>query len=157
MGPTAKVLTMDAIATVLTGVIVGVYARFLSGTSLWPISSARGTTATVLALGIGAWALHLLARTQSGSAEDLGWVAIVLSQVALIAAVIGLIIGSPVALAVLVVGVAALWLIATARHAIGIIGPKHPEETEPAPDRDKVGASEARVKWVKRDGRVSGS
>ena len=53
MGPTAKVLTMDAIATVLTGVIVGVYARFLSGTSLWPISSARGTTATVLALGMG--------------------------------------------------------------------------------------------------------
>ena len=122
MGLTAKVLTMDAIATVLTGVIVGVYAGFLSGTSLWLISSARGTTATALVLGIGAWVLHLLARTQSASAEDLGWVAIMLSQVALIAAVIGLITGSTVALAVLVVGAAALWLIATARHAIGITG-----------------------------------
>ena len=120
MALTAKVLTMDAIATVLTGVIVGVYAGFLRGTSLWLISNARGTTATVLVLGIGAWVLHLLARTQSGSAEDLGWVAIMLSQVALIAAVIGLITGSTVALAVLVVGAAALWLIATARHAIGI-------------------------------------
>ena len=120
MGSTAKVLTMDAIATVLTGVIIGVYAGFLRGTSLWLISSARGTTATVLVLGIGAWALHLLARTQSGSAEDLGCPAIILSQVALIAAVIGLITGNTVTLAVLVVGTAALWLIATARHAIDI-------------------------------------
>ena len=67
MGRTA----MDATATVLTGLIVGIYAVFLSGTSLWLISSARGTTATVLVLGIGAWALHSLARTQSRSARGL--------------------------------------------------------------------------------------
>ena len=157
MALTAKVLTMDAIATVLTGVIVGVYAGFLRGTSLWLISSARGTTATVLVLGIGAWVLHLLARTQFGSAEDLGWVAIMLSQVALIAAVIGLITGSTVALAVLVVGAAALWLIATARHAIGITeqmysGHRPPPEDAACPGTGRGGGAENRGK---RDGRVS--
>jgi len=154
MGLTAKVLTMDAIATVLAGVIVGVYAGFLSGTSLWLISSARGTTATVLVLGIGAWVLHLLARTQFGSAEDLGWVAIMLSQVALIAAVIGLITGSTVALAVLVVGAAALWLIATARHAIGITEQMYSGHRTP-PEDPGTGRGGGAGNRGKRDGRVS--
>ena len=159
MGPTAKVLTIDAIATALTGVIVGLYAGFLRGTNLWLISSVRSTTATVLVLGIGAWALHLLARTQSGSAQDLGWVAIMLSQVALIAAVIGLITGSTVALAVLVVGAAALWLIATARHAIGITqqvysGHRSPPEDAACPGTGRPDGAQNRGK---RDGRVSGS
>jgi len=47
MGRTA----MDATARVLTGVIVGAFAVFLSGTSLWLLSSAWGTSATVLVLG----------------------------------------------------------------------------------------------------------
>ncbi len=42
----------DAVTTVFMGVIVAVYAAFLNGTSLWLISSARGTTAAVLVLGI---------------------------------------------------------------------------------------------------------
>jgi len=138
---TARRTVLYATATVLTGLIVGVYAVFLSGTSGWLISSARGTTAIVLVLGIGAWALQSLARNQSLSARDVGPVATVLSHVALIAAVIGLITGSPVALAVLVVGATALWLLTTVRHASTVIGPVHPEETAPAPGRDKVGAS----------------
>jgi hypothetical protein len=146
---------MYATATVLTGLIVGVYAVFLGGTSRWLISSARGTTAIVLILGLGAWALHSLARNQSLSARDVGVPATVLTHGALIAAVIGLITGSPVALAVLVVGATALWLLTTVRHASTITAPTHPEETAaPAPARDKVGASGAQVK---RDGRDSGS
>jgi hypothetical protein len=148
---------MYATATVLTGLIVGVYAVFLSGTSRWLISSARGTTAIVLILAIGAGALYWLARNQSLSARDVGAPATVLGHVALIAAVIALITGSPVALAVLVVGATALWLLTTVRDASAVIRPKHPEETAPAPRRDKVTASEARAKWVKRDGRVSSS
>ncbi len=143
---TVRRTVMYATATVLTGLIVGVYVVFLSGTSRWLISSARGTTAIVLVLGIGAWALQSLARNQSWSARDVGPVATVLSHVALIAGVIGLITGSPVALAVLVVGATALWLLTTVRHASSIIGPVPPEETAPAPGPDKVGASEARVK-----------
>jgi hypothetical protein len=148
---------MRATATVLTGLIVGVYAVFLSGTSRWLISSVRGTTAVVLILGVGAWVLYSLARNQSLSARDVGRTATVLSHVTLIAAVIGLITGSPVALAVLVVGATALWLLTTIRDASTVIRPKHPEETAPAPPLDKVGASEGPLKWVKRDGRVSGS
>lgn len=148
---------MYATATVLTGLIVGVYAVFLSGTSRWLISSARGTTAIVLILGIGAWVLYSLARDQPLSARDVGRPATVLSHVTLIAAVIGLITGSPVALAVVVVGATALWLLTTVRDASAVIRPKQPEDTEPAPPRDKVGASEGPLKWVKRDGRVSGS
>ena len=37
----------DAIATLLTGAIIAVYAAFLSGTSLWLISSGRGATTAV--------------------------------------------------------------------------------------------------------------
>lgn len=144
---------MYATATVLTGLIVGVYAIFLSGTSRWLISSARGTTAIVLILAISAWALHSLARTQSLSARNVGVPATVLSHVALIAAVIGLITGSPVALAVLVVGATVLWLLTTVRYASTIPGPVHSEEmAAPALAGDKVGAPEARVKM---DGFVS--
>ena len=157
MGRTVRRTVMDATATVLTGLIVGVYAVFLSGTGRWLISSARGATVIVLVLGIGAWALQSLARNQSQSARDVGPVATVLSHVALIAAVIGLITGSPVALAVLVVGATSLWLLTMVRDASTPRGPVHPGETAPAPGRDKVGASGAQVKWVKRDGRVSSS
>ncbi len=148
---------MYATATVLTGLIVGVYTVFLSGTNRWLISSARGTTAIVLVLGIGAWALQSLATNRSQSARDIGPVATVLSHVALIAAVIGLITGSPVALAVLVVGATALWLLATVQHAY--TQPVHrgyrpPRETAPAPVRGEVVASENQGK---RDGRGSGS
>ena len=40
----------DATATLPTGAIVGVYAAFLNGTSLWLISNGRGATAAVLVL-----------------------------------------------------------------------------------------------------------
>ena len=42
----------DGVTTVSMGAIAAVYAAFLHGTGLWLISSARGATLAVLALGI---------------------------------------------------------------------------------------------------------
>ena len=110
----------DATATLLTGAIVAVYVAFLSGTSLWLISSGRGATAAVLVLGIGAWALRPLnPGTGYRTAQDFAWVATMISNIALLVAVIGLITGSTVALTILVVGTVALWLITTIRRASG--------------------------------------
>ena len=53
----------DATATLLIGAIVAVYLAFLSGTSLWLISSARGATAAVLVLGIAGCAMRDLHAT----------------------------------------------------------------------------------------------
>ena len=110
----------DAIATLLTGAIIAVYAAFLSGTGLWLISSGRGATAAVLVLGMGAWALRPLnPGTGHGTAPDFAGVATMISNIALLVAVIGLFTGSTVALTILVVGAAALWLITTIRRASG--------------------------------------
>ena len=108
----------DTTATLLTGAIVAIYAAFLSGTSLWLISSGRGATAVVLILGIGAWALRALnPKTRYRTAVDFAGVATLISNIALLVAVIGLITGSMVALTILVVGTVALWLITTIRRA----------------------------------------
>jgi len=108
----------NATATLLTGLIVGVYAAFLKGTSGWLISAARGTIAVVLVLGVSAWALYTLdPETRSRAERDFGGVATAIESVALLAAVIGLITGSTIALAVLVAGMLALWLIAILRRA----------------------------------------
>ena len=114
-----KLMTwVDAIATLLTGAIVAVYVAFLSGTSLWLISSGRGATAVVLVLGMGAWALRLLnPGTGYRTALDFAWVATMICNVALLVAVFGLFTGSTVALTILVVGTVALWLITTMRRA----------------------------------------
>jgi hypothetical protein len=42
----------DGVTTVSLGVMAAVYMAFLHGTGLWLISSARGATLAVLALGI---------------------------------------------------------------------------------------------------------
>jgi len=96
----------NAVATILTGLIITAWAVFLSGT--WPWLNARGTTAVVLGLGIGVWLLYA-----SSIGTGSRW-ATAFSYLALIAAVIGLITGSTAALAVLAVGAIALWLAGTA-------------------------------------------
>ena len=109
----------DATATLLIGAIVAVYLAFLNGTSLWLISSARGTTAAVLVLGTAGCAMRDLHATgRSRSARVFLAVATALGVLALAAGLIGLITGSTVALTVLVAGTIALWLIATVRHAV---------------------------------------
>ncbi len=101
----------DAIATLLTGAIVTVYAAFLSGTSPRLISSGRGATAAVLVLGMGAWALRPLnPGTGHRTALDFAGVATMISNIALLVAVIGSFTGSTVELTILVVGTVALWL-----------------------------------------------
>ena len=110
----------DAIATLLTGAIVAVYVAFLSGTSLWLISSGRGAIAAVLVLGMGAWALRPLnPGTGYRTALDFAGVATMICNIALLVAVFGLFTGSTVALTILVVGTVALWLITTIRRASG--------------------------------------
>ncbi len=113
--PVMRLMTWeDVIATLLTGAIIGVYAAFLNGTSLWLISNARGATAVVLVLGIGVWALRAWRfRTRVRADRDFTAFAITIANLALLAAVIGLITGNTVALTVLVVAAVTLWLIAT--------------------------------------------
>jgi hypothetical protein len=96
----------NAAATILTGLIITAWAVFLSGTGPW--HTARGTTAVVLFLGFLVWLLYA-----SSIGTGSRW-ATAFSYLALIAAVIGLITGSTVALAVLAAGTIALWLAGTA-------------------------------------------
>jgi hypothetical protein len=112
----------DWVATLFMAGIVGVYAAFLNGTSAWLISTARGTTTAVLVLGfVGGCALGGLAEAYTGarSRPALAFTAIatILGLTALTAAVVGLLTGGAVALAVLVAATLALWLVATIRHA----------------------------------------
>jgi hypothetical protein len=112
----------DAVATLFMGGIVAVYVAYLNGTSAWLISTARGTTTAVLVLGlVGGCALGGLAEAYTGaksrSAQAFTAVATILGLTALTAAIVGLVTGGTVALAVLVAATLALWLIATTRHA----------------------------------------
>jgi hypothetical protein len=113
----------DGVTTVSMGAIAAVYAAFLHGTDLWLISSARGATLAVLALGI-------IGGCMLGSVSDLyqgqqsravrAWrvIAALCGVVALAAAAAGLAGGSTAALAILVAATGALWLAATVRHAV---------------------------------------
>ncbi len=112
----------DGVTTLFMAAIAAIYAAFLSGTSAWLISSARGTTTAVLVLGmVGGCAIgavgDLYAGKQPRSARVFRAIATTLGLVALIAAIVGLITASTIALAVLVAATFALWLISTARHA----------------------------------------
>lgn len=112
----------DAVATLFMGAIVAVYVAYLNGTSAWLISTARGTTTAVLVLGfVGGCALGGLAEAYTGaksrSALAFTVIATMLGLTALTAAIVGLITGGTVALAVLVAATLALWLVATIRHA----------------------------------------
>jgi hypothetical protein len=117
----------DAVATVAVGAIVTVYVAFLTGTSAWLISTARGTTTAVLVLGLaGGCALGGLAEAYRGAktpaALAFTQMATDLGMIALAAAIAGLITGGTAALAVLVAATLALWLTATTRHAVMVPG-----------------------------------
>ena len=112
----------DGVTTIFMAAIAAIYAAFLGGTSAWLISSARGTTTAVLVLGmVGGCAIGAVGELYTGPqprhTRVLRAIATTLGLAALIAGIIGLITGSTVALAVLVVATFALWLISTARHA----------------------------------------
>lgn len=112
----------DAVVTVVMAGIVFIYITFLQGTSWWLISSARGTTTAVLVLGIvGGCAFSaagdLYTQKLTSGASALRTFATLLGITALVAAIIGLITGGTVPLAILVGATLALWLVATYRHA----------------------------------------
>jgi len=109
----------DAVSTVFMAAIVVIYVAFLNSTTAWLISSARGTAAAVLVLGIvGGCGMSAAAEQYQGKgARAYTSFASVLGGTALVAGVIALITASTVALAILVVATLALWLVATARHA----------------------------------------
>ena len=113
----------DGVSTLFMGAIALIYLAFLDGTDLLLISSARGTTAAVLILGmVGGCMLSgagdLYQGQQSQTVRAWRVIAAVWGAVALAAAVAGLASGSTVALGVLVAATGALWLAATLRHAL---------------------------------------
>jgi hypothetical protein len=113
----------DVVTTLFMVVIVAAYVAFLDGTSLWLISSARGTACAVLVLGIvGGCALSSAADLYNGpqtrSTQAFAALATLGGIIALVAAVAAMVTGSAVALAILVAATIALWLIATMRHAL---------------------------------------
>ena len=110
----------DAVSTVFMAAIVVIYAAFLGSTTAWLISSARGTAAAVLVLGmVGGCGMSAAAgQYQDARARLYASLASVLGAAALVAGVTALITGSTVALAILVTATLALWLVATVRHAL---------------------------------------
>ena len=120
----------DAVSTVFMAAIVIIYAAFLNSTTVWLISSARGTAAAVLILGfVGGCAMSAARQDQGTQARAYTSFASILGAVALIAGVIALIMASTAALAVLVAATLTLWLAATLRHAFT-------PATAPGGDRD---------------------
>lgn len=109
----------DGVTTVTMAVITAAYLAFLLGADLPIVDTARGTTATVLVLGmVGGCAFGTMtAGTRTGMDRFLTVLAGLFGVVALIAAIIGLITAGTAALAVLFGATAAMWLTATARHA----------------------------------------
>jgi len=112
----------DAVSALFMAAIVAVYLAFLSGTHLWLISGARGATAAVLVLGMTVGGALGAAGIRFGAAEPVA-VRVYLTFVSLLGiaalavAVAGLVTGSTIALAALVVLTASLWVISTVRHA----------------------------------------
>jgi hypothetical protein len=124
-GVVMRVSGKDIVTTVFMGMIVAVYVAYLRGADLPLIASTRGTTAAVLILGVvGGCALGTAGELYAEKARPrlMGVfmaIANTLGAVAGIAALIGLITESELALAILVAATLALWLTATARHIYG--------------------------------------
>jgi hypothetical protein len=110
----------DAVSAVFMAAIVVIYVAFLHATTTWLISSARGTAAAVLVLGIvGGCAMSAAAEQyQSTRARAYTSFASMLGATALVTGMIALITADTVALAILVVATLTLWLVATLRHAL---------------------------------------
>jgi hypothetical protein len=118
--PAMRLTWKDAVSTVFMAAIVVIYAAFHGSTTAWLISSARGTAAAVLVLGIvgGCGVSAAAEQYQDARARLYTSLASLLGATALVAGVTALITGSTVALAILVAATLALWLVATVRHAL---------------------------------------
>jgi hypothetical protein len=116
---TVRLTWKDAVSTVFMAAIIFIYIAFLNSTTAWLISSARGTAAAVLVLGlVGGCGMSATAEQyQDTRSRAYRSFANLIGVTALVAGVVALITASTVALAILVVATLALWLVATARHA----------------------------------------
>ena len=115
-----KLTWKDATSTVFMAAIVVIYVAFLNSTTAWLISSARGTAAAALVLGmVGGCGMSAAAEQYQGTrGRAYTSFASLLGATALVAGVLALITASTVALAFLVAATLALWLVATVRHAL---------------------------------------
>lgn len=108
----------DLIATVAVAGAVALYAAFLADADLPLVSGPRALAGLVLVFGMVACGAGGSSTLDADVHHAPGWARIFgfLGGVTLLAAVIALVSGSTIALAVLVAGTATLWLTATARR-----------------------------------------
>ncbi len=120
----------DGIATLFVVVAAAMFGLWVSGTAMTGIST-RVMTVVVFALG---WAACMADQRQmaavygadrSARAAPIGYVVTssVLGGLALVTGIFALVTASELALAVLATAMVALWLLATARHALAPSGP----------------------------------
>lgn len=127
-----KLTWKDGVTTVTMGLVTAAYLAFLLGADMPIVDTVRGTTATVLILGmVGGCGFSGLDNTaKTGLSRFLVGLASVFGATALTAGIVGLATANTVALAVLFGATAALWFTATARHAFvakedtAILGPR---------------------------------
>jgi hypothetical protein len=111
----------DAVATVLTGGIVTLYAAFLEHAGLPLVSGPRVLAAVAFGAGLAACAVGGSGLGTGVPGRGAAWplrLANALSALAFAAALVAMITGNHAVLAVLVWTIVALWLLATARHAL---------------------------------------
>jgi hypothetical protein len=131
----------DAVSTVFMAAIVVIYVAYLNSTTAWLISSTRGTVGAVLVLGmVGGCAMSAaVGQREDMRASAYRSFASVLGATALVAGVIAMITASSVALGILVVTTLALWLVATARHALTPSAAPHGRDTHEVIHPERIG------------------
>lgn len=142
--PQMRLTWKDAVSAVFMAAIAVIYAAFLNSTTAWLISSSRGTAAAVLVLGIvgGCGMSNAAEQYRGGQPRAYMIAAVLLGTAALTAGVLALITASIAALAVLVGATFALWLAATARHAIAPASPGGGRDAHEVIDRRRPGVDE---------------
>ncbi|MDF5755211.1 hypothetical protein [Spongiactinospora sp. TRM90649] len=113
----------DAVTTVTMAVITALYVAYVQGVDVLFISGARWTAGAILLLGAaGGCAMgsadELYQGPRTAAVRTYTAIISVVGATALVAALVALITGNAIALAILFYGVAAMWLMATVRHAL---------------------------------------
>jgi hypothetical protein len=121
----------DLIVTPFMVAIIAVYAAHVSGADGWLLSSTRGSAVMILILGYGGCRLGIPGDVyKRGGTRGVRIYAAcmsVLGVAAVVGGVTALVAGNGIALAVLFGATMALWVPATARHAIT---KRHPPESD---------------------------
>jgi hypothetical protein len=121
----------DSFATALVAVIIGIYTVYLRHPTAWIVSSTRATTGVVFLLGVAVCLLgqagDLYRRDRDMAMAVCALWTSLLGVSALTATVLGMVDGSPTALATLFGATVLLWATATLRHAYTSSPPRSPE------------------------------